>query len=205
MKTLFALCLVITFGLSAAPAAQQEGNPEAAKIAREASQAAKEQNWDRAIEGFRRASEKDRKYTGSLALAYQQRAYAYAKDQRFQDALNDLNEAIRIKPEASAFEQRAAIEKGINDYDKALADLAEASKMNPGDIKFHNYRAGIYEIRGDLQNAMGETDAALKINGKNKEALDRKARLQKIISVNSVPTGTPVAAPSGAAAAKTKP
>jgi tetratricopeptide (TPR) repeat protein len=195
MKTLFVLNLVTAFGLSIAQSAQQEGNPEAAKIAREAAQAAKDQNWDKAIEGFRKASEKDRKFAPSLALAYQQRAYTYANDQRFQDALNDLGEAIRIKPDPRAFEQRAAIEMRVNDYDKALADYAEASKLNPGEIKYHNYRAYIYEMRGDIQNAMAENDAALKINGKNKEALDRKARLQKIMSQNAVPTGTPVAAP----------
>jgi tetratricopeptide (TPR) repeat protein len=195
MKTLFALCLIIALGLSVAPAAQQEGNPEAAKIAREASQAAKDQNWDKAIEGFRRASEKDRKFTASLALAYRQRAYAYTNDNRFQDAMNDLTESIKIKPDPGAFEQRAAIEMRISDNDKALADYAEASKLNPGEIKYHNYRAYIYETRGDIQNAMAENDAALKINGKNKEAVDRKARLQKIISQNSVPTGTPIAAP----------
>ncbi len=186
MKTLFALCLVTTLGLSIAPAAQQEGNPEAAKIAREGSQAAKDQDWDKAIEKYRKASEMDRKFTASLALAYQQRAYSYAKDQRFQDALNDLNEAIKIKPDARTYEQRGAIERGINDYDKALADFAEASKLNPGEIKYHNYRAYIYETRGDLQNAMTENDAALKINSKNKEAIDRKARLQKIQQANSV-------------------
>ena len=94
MKTLFALCLVTTLGLTTAPAAQQEGNSEAAKIAREASAAAKDQNWDKAIDGFRKASEKDRKYTASLALAYQQRAFSYANDNRFQDAMNDLAESI---------------------------------------------------------------------------------------------------------------
>lgn len=180
MKTLFALCLVMTLGFSVAQAAQQEGNPQAAKIARDASQAAKDQDWDKAIEGFRKAAEMDRKYSASLALAYQQRAYSYAKDQRFQDALNDLNESIKIKPDARAYEQRGAIERGINDYDKALADFEEAAKLNPGEIKYRNYRAYIYETRGDLQNAMTENEAALKINGKNKEALDRKARLQKI-------------------------
>jgi tetratricopeptide (TPR) repeat protein len=195
MKTLFALCLVTTLGLSIAPAAQQEGNPEAAKIAREGSQAAKDQEWDKAIEKFRKASEMDRKFTASLALAYQQRAYSYANDNRFQDAMNDLNESIKVKPDARAFEQRAAIEMRISDNDKALADYAEASKLNPGEIKYHNYRAYIYETRGDLQNAMAANDAALKINGKNKEALDRKARLQKIQSANAMPTGTPVAAP----------
>ncbi len=195
MKTLFVLCLVTIVGLSIAPAAQQEGNTEAAKIAREASQAAKEQNWDKAIDGFRKAAEKDRKFAASLALAYQQRAFVYANDQRFQDAMNDLAEAIKIKPDPRALEQRAAIEMRVSDNDKALADFAEASKLNPGEIKYHNYRAYIYETRGDVQNAMTENDAALKINSKNKEALDRKARLQKILSVNAVPTGTPVAAP----------
>lgn len=195
MKTPFVLSLVTAFGLSIAQSAPQEGNPEAAKIAREASQAAKEQNWDKAIEGFRKASEKDRKYTTSLALAYQQRAFSYANDQRFQDAMNDLAESIKIKPDPRAYEQRAALEMRVNDYDKALADYAEASKINPGEIKYHNYRAYIYETRGDIQNSMTENDAALKINGKNKEALDRKARLQKIMSQNAVPSGTPVAAP----------
>jgi len=196
MKTLFALCVVTAFGLSLAQAAQQEGSPEAAKVAREGSQAAKDQDWNKAIEKFQKAAQMDRKYVQSLALAYQQRAFSYANDNRFQDALNDLGESIKIKPDARAFEQRAAIEMKISDNEKALADYAEASKLNPGEIKYHNYRAYIYEARGDLQNAMTENDAALKINGKSKEAMDRKARLQKIISQNSVPTGTPVAAPS---------
>src|SRR2546423_5662784 len=205
MKTFIAFCVLIAFGLSLTLAASQEGNTEAAKIAREGSQAAKDQDWSKAIDKFQKAAQMDRKYAQSLALAYQQRAFAYANDNRFQDALNDLGESIKIKPDARAFEQRAAIEMRISDNDKALADYAEASKLNPGDIKYHNYRAYIYETRGDIQNAMAENEAALKVNEKSKEALDRKARLQKIISQNSVPTGTPVAAPPGAAAKSKKP
>jgi tetratricopeptide (TPR) repeat protein len=198
MKTSFALCLVTAVGLSIANAAQQEGNPQAAKMARDAAQAAKDQDWNKAIDGFHKAAEMDRKYTANLVVAYQQRAYAYTNDQRFQDALNDLNEAIRIKPDARAYELRAAVEMKINDYDKALADYAEAGKTNPGEIKYRNYRAYIYEMRGDLDNATAENDAALKINGKNKEALDRKARLDKIRASTQpqVPTNAPgIAAP----------
>lgn len=202
MKTFFALCVFTALGLSLAQAAQQEGSPEAAKIAREGSQAAKDQDWSKAVEKFQKAAQMDRKYVPSLALAYQQRAFSYANDNRFQDALNDLNESIKIKADARAFEQRAAIEMRISDNEKALADYAEASKLNPGEIKYHNYRAYIYETRGDVQNAMAENDAALKINGKNKEAMDRKARLQKIMSQNAVPQGTPVAAPPGEAKRK---
>ncbi len=181
-----------------AKSAQQEGNPEATKIAREGAQAAKDQDWNKAIERFRKAAEIDRKYTQNLAIAYQQRAFSYANDQRFQDALNDLNEAIKINPrDARAYEQRAAIEMKINDYDKAVADYGEAIKANPGEIKYHLYRGYIYELRGDLQNAMADTEAALKISSKNKEAVERKQRLQKIQSANAAPpaNATPVAAP----------
>ncbi len=199
MKTLFVVCLVTTLGLSIAKSAQQEGNPEAAKIAREGAQAAKDQDWNKAIERFRKASEIDRKYTQNMAIAYQQRAFSYANDQRFQDALNDLNEAIKINPrDARAYEQRAAIEMKINDYDKAVADYGEAIKANPGEIKYHLYRGYIYELRGDLQNAMAETEAALKISSKNKEAVERKQRLQKIQSATAPtppPNAPPVAAP----------
>jgi tetratricopeptide (TPR) repeat protein len=198
MKTLFVVCLVTTLGLSMARSAQQEGNPEAVKAAREGSQAAKDQDWNKAIERFHKAAEIDRKYTQNLAIAYQQRAYSYANDQRFQDALNDLAEAIKINPrDARAYEQRAAIEMKINDYDKAVADYGEAIKANPGEIKYHLYRGYIYELRGDLQNAMADTEAALKISSKNKEAVERKQRLQKIQSANAAPpaNATPVAAP----------
>jgi tetratricopeptide (TPR) repeat protein len=198
MKTLFVVCLVTTLGLSMAKSAQQEGNPEAAKIAREGAQAAKDQDWNKAIERFRKAAEIDRKYTPNLAIAYQQRAYSYANDQRFQDALADLAEAIRINPrDAHAFEQRAAIEMKMIDYEKALADYGAAININPGEIKYHLYRGYIYELRGDLPNAMAETEAALKISSKNKEAVERKQRLQKIQSANAAPpaNATPVAAP----------
>ena len=199
MKTLFALCLVTTLGLSTAQSAQQEGNPEAAKIAREGSQAARDQDWNKAIERFRKAAEMDRKFTQNLAVAYQQRSFSYANDQRFQDALNDLSEAIKINPrDARAYEQRAAIEMRINDYDKALADYGEAIKANPGEIRYHLYRGYIYELRGDIQNAMADTDRALKIDSKNKEAVDRKQRLQKIQSATAPtppPNAPPVTAP----------
>src|SRR5438874_3362643 len=199
MKILFVVCLITTLGLSMAKSAQQEGNPQAAKIARDAAQAAKDQDWNKAIDGFRKAAEMDRKYVANLAIAYQQRAFSYANDQRFQDALNDLNEAIKINPrDARAYEQRAAVEMRINDYDKALADYEEAIKTNPGEIRYHLYRSYIYELRGDIQNAMADTDRALKIDSKNKEAVDRKQRLQKIQSATAPtppPNAPPVTAP----------
>src|SRR5438067_12084309 len=100
MKILFVVCLITTLGLSMAKSAQQEGNPQAAKIARDAAQAAKDQDWNKAIDGFRKAVAMDRKYVANLAIGYRQRAFSYANDQRFQRALNGLNESIKISPRA---------------------------------------------------------------------------------------------------------
>src|SRR5256885_14067908 len=111
MKTFLALCFVTTLGLSIAQAAQQEGNPQAAKIARDAGQAAKDQDWNKAIDGFRKASELDRKYVANFAIAYQQRGFSYAGDQRFKDELAVLADSFKINPrDAHVYEQRAAIE-----------------------------------------------------------------------------------------------
>src|SRR5260370_8782155 len=141
MKILFVVCLITTLGLSMAKSAQQEGNPQAAKIARDAAQAAKDQDWNKAIDGFRKAAEMDRKYVANLAIAYQQRAFSYAGDQRFQDALNDLNESIKINPrDARAYEQRAPIDMKINDYVKALADYGEGIMTNPAATKYQHDR-----------------------------------------------------------------
>ena len=183
-------------GSAFAPAAQQEGNPEAAKIAREASQAAKDQNWDKAIDGFRKAAEKDRKFTASLALAYQQRAFAYANDNRFQDAMNDLDESIKIKPDPRAFEQRAAIEMRINDNDKALADYAEASKLNSG-------RDQISQLsRLHLRDARRhpERDDRKRRGPKDQREKQRSARSQGAFAKNPVPKCGPDRNASGGSA-----
>jgi len=165
MKTLFVVCLVTTLGLSIAKSAQQEGNPEAAKIAREGSQAAKDQDWNKAIERLRKAAEIDRKYTQNLAIAYQQRAYSYANDQRFQDALTDLAEAIRINPrDAHAFEQRAAIEMKMIDYEKALADYEAAMQADPNDAATFNNPAWLLATSPNdgLRNGKKAVEYALK-------------------------------------------
>ena len=83
------------------------------------------------IDSLRKATALDHKYAPNLAAVYQQRAYAAATNQQFQDAINDYGEAIKISPEDSRiYEQRAAVEMKLNDMDKALADYSEAIKLS---------------------------------------------------------------------------
>lgn len=182
MKKTLTLYLGITLGLACSQLAHaQKDAPEATKLAREGAQAAKDQDFNKAIDLLRKAAGLDRKYTPNLSAAYQQRGFSFANDQRFEDAINDFNEAIKINPrDARAYQARAAVEMKINSYDTAISDYSEAIKVSPDDIHNYLYRGYIYEVRGDINNSMADTDKALKIQPKNPEALARKERLKKI-------------------------
>ena len=204
MKTNFALCLATILGLSLLQFAQAQGNREASKLARDAAQAQKDQDWDKAIELLRKAADLDRKFAPNLAIAYQQRGYIAQKEQRFNEAIADFGEALKVNPrDARILEQRAAVEMKINAYDQALADYAEASKLNPKEVRYYLYRGYIYELRGDVQNSMAENEKVLKIEPKNSDALARKERLHKIQQAQAPLTPVPARSPGPAAPAKT--
>jgi tetratricopeptide (TPR) repeat protein len=183
MKKIFVFTLVTALALCAAevyPAEPSKNTKEANRLAREGADAAKNQDWDKAVELLRKATNLDHKYADELATVYQGRGYAFTKNQQFQEAIQDYTEALKITPnEVRIYEQRAAVEMKMYDYDKALADYAEAIKLKPNEVRYYNYRAYIYEIKEDIQNSMAETEKILKIDPNNQEAKARKGRLEQ--------------------------
>jgi tetratricopeptide (TPR) repeat protein len=179
---------------------------EANRLAREGSEAAKNQDWDKAVDLFRKASAMDHKYTDELSVVYQGRGYASLKNQQYQDAIQDFTEALKIKSnDTRVYEQRAAAEMKVYDYDKALADYSEASKLKPNEVRYYNYRAYIYETKEDAQNSMAETEKALKIDPNNQEAKERKQRLERK-QAEKMPTPPPTTpTPKKSPPAKKKP
>ena len=174
---------------------------EANKLARDGAEASKNQEWEKAVDLLRKATALDHKYAPNLAAVYQQRAYAAATNQQFQDAINDYGEAIKISPEDSRiYEQRAAVEMKLNDMDKALADYSEAIKLKPNEVRYYAYRSYIYEVKSDIQNSMADTEKVLKLDSKNQEAMNRKKRLETLQSMRATPLP-----PRPAASPKTSP
>jgi tetratricopeptide (TPR) repeat protein len=179
MKKILRFSLITALALCLLPTARAQGNREANSLARRGTDAAKNQEWDEAIEDLRKATGLDRKYAPSLAVALQGRATAYAAAQRFQEAAADLDEAIKVNPRnASAYEGRASVAIKMNDLDKAAAIYSEAIKLNPSELRYYLYRSYVYELKGDLKNSMADTEKALKLDKGNAEALSRKARLE---------------------------
>jgi tetratricopeptide (TPR) repeat protein len=193
----------LTLCVSQVGQAAEKKNPEANKLAREGVEAAKSQDFDKAVDLLKKANAMDKKYGDELSAVYQQRAYAAATDQRYGDAINDYNEALKLTPQSAAriHEQRAAVEMKIQDYEKALADYSELIKQKPDDIKYLSYRAYIYELKNDLQNSMTDNEKILKLDANNQDAKTRKQRLEQKIAERTPltpPPRSPTASPAPA-------
>ena len=197
MKRSFAFVLITALALCASQVCQaaEKKNPEANRLAREGAEAAKNQDFDKAVDLLRKASAMDHKYADELSAVYQQRGYAAATDQRYGDAVNDYGEALKLTPQNSRiYEQRAAVEMKIQDYEKALGDYSELIKQKPNEVRYLNYRAYIYELKNDLKNSVAETDKVLKVDPNNQEGKARKTRLSALEAANA--PFTPIPAPS---------
>jgi tetratricopeptide (TPR) repeat protein len=212
MNRSFAFIVIAALTLCASQICQaaEKKNPEANKLAVEGAKAAKSQDFDKAVDLLKKATGMDHKYADELSAVYQQRAYAAAKDQRYGDAMNDYEEALKLTPQQAARirEVRAAVEMKIQDYDKALADYSELIKEKPNEIKYLNYRAYIYELKNDLQNSMADNEKILKTDPNNQDAKARKERVEKKLAemvTLTPPPRSPTPAPTHSPAKKKKP
>src|SRR5499427_3506721 len=187
--------------------AAEKKNPEANKLAREGIEAAKSQDFDKAVDLLKKATAMDHKYADELSAVYQQRGYAAANDQRYGDPISDYEEALKLTPEQAPriHEQRAAVEMKIQDYDKALADYSELIKLKPNEIKYINYRAYIYELKNDLQNSQADNEKILKADPNNQDAQARKQRLEQKIAERVTVTPPPRSPTPSPTAKKKKP
>jgi tetratricopeptide (TPR) repeat protein len=203
MKKIFVFTFVAALALCAAQLSDAQATKdakEANKLAREGAEASKNQEWDKAIELLRKATDLDHKYADELSAVYQQRGYADATNQQYQDAINDYGQAAKLTPQdVRVYEQRAAVEMKLNDMDKALADYSEAIKLKPNEVRYYLYRSYIYETKADIKNSMADTEKVLKIDPNNQEAKSRKTRLEARQAMNSpLPPPPPKTSPAAA-------
>jgi len=207
MKRSFAFVLITALALCASHVCQaaEKKNPEANRLAREGVEAAKNQDFDKAVDLLKKASAMDHKYADELSAVYQQRGYAAATDQRYGDAVNDYGEALKLTPQNSRiYEQRAAVEMKIQDYEKALGDYSELIKQKPNEVRYYNYRAYIYEVKNDLKNSMTDTEKVLKLDPNNQDAKARKQRIEQKIAENQPLTPPPGTTPKPSPSPKGK-
>jgi len=172
-------CLIAVSALCFSQIVHAQGNPQAANFARQGAAAAKNKDWDKAVNAFRKAAELDRKNVPNLAAALQQRAAAYTSEQKFPLAIADLSEALETTPnDPGIYERRAYVEMKVNDYERALADYSELIKLKPNEARYYLLRSYIFELKADAPHAITDCDTVLRLQPGNAEAKARKQRLQ---------------------------
>lgn len=96
---------------------------------------------------------------------YRQRAFTYEAEGRFDDALLDYAEVIRLSPtDPQAYVDRALIRWERREYEKALADINEALRLRRDDAVLYIARALLSaEHKKAFDDAMSDIDEAIRL------------------------------------------
>src|SRR4051794_8537675 len=90
------------------------------------------------------------------------RGYAFLKLENYPQALTDLNEAIKLKPNnADFYLARGEVLQGLESNDAALRDFDEFSKLAPKDSRGLVSRGAVLEAMGRPQDALAALESAI--------------------------------------------
>ncbi len=85
-----------------------------------------------AIQYYTEGIDQDPKNRNVISTLYANRAAAYMKAKKFQEALSDCNKAIELNEEyAKAYLRRGEIKMELGDYDGATRDFQQAHQLDP--------------------------------------------------------------------------
>ena len=111
----------------------------------------------------------------TLAITYNNRAWAYIGKRDYDRAIADLNEAIRLDPRNSAaYNNRGWAYIDKRDYDRAIADLNEAIRLDPRNSEAYNNRGWAYNGKGEYDRAIADTSEAIRLDSKNSAAYNNR-------------------------------
>jgi tetratricopeptide (TPR) repeat protein len=113
------------------------------------------------------------------AFPFSLRATIYTALERYDNALADLEQAIRADPKTSShFVQRAVIWERLDRFPEARADLDSALTLNPGNQNAWINRARLWTRYGDIDRAFSDYNQAETVGGTQTwDALSGRAKL----------------------------
>ena len=108
-----------------------------------------------------RALKKDGGDPESARIYLSFRATGYRDLKRYDEAIADLTQAIKLRNDEFDYADRAIIYRLMKKYDLALADINFALRARPHSVGFLGDRALIYEEAGQLDRAITDVEAQL--------------------------------------------
>ena len=119
---------------------------------------------DQRIKGCTAVIQSGRETTDNLAIAFNNRGFAYAEKGDYDRAMQDYDQSIQLNSQhATPFRNRgfAYAEKG--DYDRAIQDYDQAIRLKPQDTLYWNNRCWARAIVGQLDSALADCNESLRL------------------------------------------
>lgn len=108
------------------------------------------------------------------------RAVQHTAAARFDDAIKDLDEAIRLAPDlAAAYNNRGVAYQKKRDFRRALADYDQAARLEPKSSTAVMNRGNAHAMLGEYEAAIVDYEAALDLKPLNPWALMNMAMARK--------------------------
>ena len=132
------------------------------------------------IESFTRAIELKK----TDARFYNNRGLAYSYQKKYDLAVADYDQALKIDPQSViSYNNRALIKyRYLNDAEGAIQDLDLSLQLEPGDPMAWSLRALIKEELEDYQGSLSDIQAGLKLAPRSTELLNQLHNLQQKMS-----------------------
>ena len=134
----------------------------------------------RRIDGCTRLIDNSGTPENMKAAAYLRRAIAYGKEGKLNQAIADLGEVIKRRPDdPQPLYIRGLTFARTGNFDKALGDLSKVIRLKPDAVAAYKARGRLYERQGVLDKAVIDYRKALSIAPNDKDAqgwLDAVAR-----------------------------
>lgn len=102
-----------------------------------------------------------------MATTYIDRITVCEHLQKWSKVVSDCTACLQVDPidhRRHILRSRAAAYVGLRNYAKAKADLQEAVKLSPDDIKIHNDLVAVYKALGDKNGVAEEGEKIKSLN-----------------------------------------
>jgi serine/threonine protein kinase/Flp pilus assembly protein TadD len=103
--------------------------------------------------------------------SWNQRAWAYFQQQRWDEAVADYSKAIELNPNVhTTWFHRGHAHMALKKWDEVVVDYSELLNRFPGDANAHHYRGWAHENRGRWGQAIADYSKAIELAPKNDTA-----------------------------------